>query len=416
MSVRRYALRAKWVFPVRGEPVENGYVTVEGETIREIGSHSPPDRCVDLGDVALLPALINCHTHLEFSDIPTPLGRAGMPFPEWIGQVVRRRRQQMASEAELDRLRNAAWQQGYEECRSSGVAALGDIATLPWSWERLARQPRGQHTTVFLELLGLSERHLPELLAAAETHLDPASRCPGTTAGLSPHAPYTVHPDLLKGAVALATRYNAPLAMHLAESPEELEILATGAGPFASLLQELGVWQPQLFSGGTRPLDYLRVLDAAPRVLVVHGNYLVRDEMAWLAQRAQRMTVIYCPRTHDYFGHARYPLGELLQRGVAVALGTDSRASNPDLSLMEEMRHVARQFPEVSGADILALGTQRGASALGLENRFGDLAVGKVAELTVVPLTSQEAADPYQLLWEGGPARRLEVDALENRK
>ncbi len=112
------------------------------------------------------------------------------------------------------------------------------------------------------------------------------------------------------------------------------------------------------------------------------------------------MTVVYCPRTHARFGHRPYPLAKLLSAGVPVALGTDSRASNPDLSVLAEMRLVAQQHPGVAPETILKLGTQAGAEALGCGAEFGTLAAGAPANLTIVPLPDRDAADPYELLFD----------------
>ena len=160
-----------------------------------------------------------------------------------------------------------------------------------------------------------------------------------------------------------------PLAMHLAESREEIEFLRDGRGPFRELLESRGVWDPTARPRGARPLDELRMLSRAHRALVVHGNYLDDEEIDFLGRQRRQMAVVYCPRTHAWFGHARYPLEKLLAAGAIVALGTDSRASSPDLSLLAEMRHVAREFPAMSRATILELGTLGGARALGLDAR-----------------------------------------------
>ena len=111
-------------------------------------------------------------------------------------------------------------------------------------------------------------------------------------------------------------------------------------------------------------------------------------------------TVVYCPRTHAYFGHARHPLPRLMALGGSVALGTDSRASNPDLSLLAEMRHVARQFPEIAPTDVLRLGTLAGAQALGRDADLGTLAAGKLANLAIAELPPHDAADPHELLFD----------------
>jgi len=185
--------------------------------------------------------------------------------------------------------------------------------------------------------------------------------------------------------------------MHLAESREELQLLRDGDGPFRRLLEEMDSWREGLF-GGLRPLDYLRKLSAAHRSLVIHGNYLDAEEMAYIGTNADRMSVVYCPRTHEHFAHAAYPLEQMLARGIRVCLGTDSRASTPDLSVLSEMRTVARLHPAIPGPILLELCTANPAAALGLIDSTGTLTPGKQADLTVVPLPNTSASDPHELL------------------
>ncbi len=218
--------------------------------------------------------------------------------------------------------------------------------------------------------------------------------------GLAPHAPYSVHQEVLREIVRLAEAAGRPVAFHLAESREELELLETGQGPFREMLRKMGAWDDQPLAGPRRPLDYLETLAAAPRTLVIHGNYLRGDEIRFLAQRADRMSLVYCPRTHAFFRHAPYPLAQLLDCGVTMALGTDSRASSPDLSILAEMRFLARQHPEIARPTILRLGTLGGAKALGVDRSVGTIEPGKLAHLAIVALPDRNAADPYDLLFD----------------
>ena len=169
------------------------------------------------------------------------------------------------------------------------------------------------------------------------------------------------------------------------------------------MLQRFNAWDPQMISRETRPLDYLRPLSTVNRGLVIHGNYLDATEFDWLQNHPQ-VSVVYCPRTHAYFQHTPHPWRELLDRGVNVALGTDSRGSNPDLSLWREMLLLAMTFPDVDPALILAMGTRSGAVALGCESKAGTLEPGKPAELACVPLPATHDSDCYRLLFSGSDA------------
>ena len=126
----------------------------------------------------------------------------------------------------------------------------------------------------------------------------------------------------------------------------------------------------------------------------------MQQERAFLAEHAERMSLVYCPRTHAYFAHPPYPLAELLAAGVRVALGTDSRASNPDLDLLAEMRHVAQSHPTIDPHDILRMGTLNGAEALGRAGDVGSLATGKIANMIALPLSPDARGRPDELLEE----------------
>jgi cytosine/adenosine deaminase-related metal-dependent hydrolase len=386
---RSFSLRARYVFPVEVPPIADGLVRVVDGRIAAVGPYhrgaAPP--LVDLGNAALLPGLVNAHTHLEFSHLDRPLGRPGMSLPEWIRLLVAHRRQVTGSEA-------AAVEAGLRESFRHGVTALGEIATSDWPSDCFDASPLD--LTVFLELIGLASDRVGAKIEEARRFLaDYAGR--SWQAGLGPHAPYSVHPKLFEKLIEAARRHNAPVAFHLAESREELRLLHDATGPFRELLIDLAAWDADAIPQGTRPLDYLKRLARAPRALVIHGNYLDNEEIALLKTHRATMSLVYCPRTHAYFGHAAYPLARLLEDGVAVALGTDSRASNPDLSLLAEMRFLARRG-DVSLPEVLRLGTLAGAHALGRESELGSLSPGKLASLCAVALPDADAAEPHELL------------------
>ena len=388
-----FALKARYLFPVDIPPVTDGVLTIAGDRIVAVGQNASGRPALDLGNVAILPGLINAHTHLEFSDLSTPIGQPGMPFTNWIAAVVAHRRQQDSSSADIAKDRAAAVGQGLTESLGCGSTTLAEIAIPSWPEQVVESSPI--RTTAFLELLGLSADSIEPLVGQARDHIAAGSGAKWR-AGLSPHAPYTVHPDLLQRAAQVSRKFKVPLA-----------ILRSGTGPFVELLETLDAWDPAAIARGTSPLDYLRVLSQSHRVLVVHGNYLNCGEIEFLAARSEHMSVVFCPRTHAYFGHKDYPLAEMLSAGVNVALGTDSRASNPDLSVLEEMRHISRHHDAVSPADILGLGTTRGAKSLGLDSQLGTLTAGKCADLTVVQLPDTDSGDPYGLLFgSSGPVVR----------
>ncbi|MEO8495901.1 MAG: amidohydrolase family protein [Planctomycetota bacterium] len=391
-----YSLRARYVFPIDRPPIRNGWITVAGGRITATGD-TPISNCRDLGDVAILPGLINAHTHLEFSQLERPLGQAGVSFPDWLREVIRRR--DVTPPEERDAARNRAIRQGVEESIHCGTTTIGEIARLPW--QGIEQRYESVQGVAFLELLGLATARHNELLAAATDYVEARhGNTPSPRAGLSPHAPYTASPKLVEAVAALSARTRTPVAMHLAETREELELLHAGSGLFREFLNELGAWHPDVIPRESTPLDYLKLLAKADRSLIIHGNYLTREEIEFAGRHNERMSVIYCPRTHAYFGHDRYPLQELLDAGVNVALGTDSRASNPDLNMLSELRFAAKQHGDISLETILRLATINAARALGMGATHGSLTPGQQADFVVIPIAPIDRSDPHELLFE----------------
>jgi cytosine/adenosine deaminase-related metal-dependent hydrolase len=389
-----WSLRARWVFPVAAPPLENGSVTVEGERIAAVGAAGARKPGVDLGDAAVLPGLVNAHTHLDLSGFRQPVPFAG-DFTAWLGAVVAHRRGRPPEQVAAD------VRAGLAQSLARGVTLLGDISAQGSSWPALAGAPI--RSVVFYELLGLpgdrAGRAWADALAWVRDH--PATDT--CRPGLSPHAPYSVRASLFRACAALAGARGLPVATHLAETAAEAELLARHAGPFADFLRGLGAWEP----AGLVPdaAAVLRQSAAVPRLLLAHGNYL--DPAALLPPGA---TVVYCPRTHAHFGHPPHPFRALLARGARVALGTDSLASNPDLDVLAEARFLHRRDPDFPGDQLLRMATLAGAEALGRAAEAGSLEPGKSADLAVVPLGPEAAAgaDPYRRLLAGAePVRRV---------
>ena len=382
------ALRARYVFPVTSPPIRDGCVLIWDGAVIEVGPSLPDHvqaNVVDLGNVALLPGLCNAHTHLEFSKLGAPVGSQGMPFPDWIRQVIVLRREHPELFAD-------AVEAGISESLSLGITRVADIAQAPWPEEL---DDADLEVLTLRELIAPTIARLEAARSIAKGHFVESGKSLNIQAGLSPHAPYTVHPELLSGALEISRVTNCTVAMHLAETREELEFMRTGGGPLRLLLDELGAWDGGLGPFPQRPMDYLRRLAGASRVLVIHGNYLDDEEIAFLAANAHKMRVVYCPRTHAYFGHDRYPLAKMLAAGVHVAFGTDSRASNPDLSILEEMRWAAREHPDVAPEKILWCGTVGDRTWLPDWPLLGR--VGMIA----VELPDRDAEDPHELLLGG---------------
>lgn len=383
---QRLSLLARLVLPISLPPLPGGFVSIQGETIVHVGRQPAFGPIIDLGDVVILPSLVNAHTHLEFSALPEPIP-PGQGFTDWLRKVIDYRRSMR--EGALA----AAAATGLSDSKSFGITALGEIATANWSEEPFLDAELD--TTVFQEFLGLSPNRAGTLVRAAQEHANRLNR-PHLRyrVGLSPHAPYSIHPDVISHVAQMATN-RIPLAMHLAESRDEIELLQNQSGPLRTLLDSLEAWSDGVIPQGQRPLHYLRLLAAAARALIIHGNYLDTEEINFISQCRGRMSVVYCPRTHSHFRHETYPLAKMLAAGVRMVIATDSRASNPDLNLLEDMNHAARMHADVSPRELFRMVTCHAAEALGLGDSFGSIQANRPANLIVLSPWNRDSEEPY---------------------
>ncbi len=374
-------------------------VVIDRGRIAGVGPRAGRAVDVNLGNVAIVPGFVNAHTHLELSPLEHERKQPSRPENEvaWLKSVVQHRRKHG-----LETLRGAV-ASNLDECLAAGTTLLADTTTAGLSWDQIAAAP--VRAVVFAELIGLRRERGLQTSEDAWSWISSVGHDAQVAAcarpGLSPHAPYSTAGWLYHRAAAS----KLPLSTHLAEMPEEEELLATRAGPLREFLEDLGAWDDEWEPIGARPADFVRKgeLRQADWILA-HGNYLEPDEFWQLRPEAaagkHRVAVAYCPRTHARFGHAPHPFRAMLERGVVVCLGTDSRASSPSLSILDEARFLRRHDPSLNGPLLLTMATLFGAWALRAENASGSLRAGKSADLAIVALPNRDAADPHELLFE----------------
>jgi cytosine/adenosine deaminase-related metal-dependent hydrolase len=382
-----WTLTARWIVPVDQPPLKQGTLTISRRRLVHVDPQGRRRADQDLGNVAILPGLVNSHTHLDLSGLHGRVPPTA-DFTAWLRAIMHHRRSQTPAQVQADT------RAGLAAALASGTTLLGDISDQGLSWPVLAEGPvRG---VVFYELLGLTRVRAQQTWAAACQWLRNHPGSERLRPGLSPHAPYSVRRSLFRAASHLAQQQQLPVAIHTAESTAELELLGQHTGPFHRFLKELGVWDAEGLV--TSPAELLELNRAVAHLLLIHGNYL-EPTIAVGPNRA----VVYCPRTHAVFQHSPHPFRELLAAGVRVALGTDSLASNPDLDLFAEARYLHEHYPDVPGSVLVRMATLDGAAALGLSAEVGTLTPGKRADLVVLGLPNQETSDPCTLLLESAP-------------
>jgi len=370
-----HTLTARWVFPASSPPLERGTVTVSDGKIAAVearGTRTPDE---DLGNVAIIPGLVNTHTHLDLSG-----ARGLIPptdpdhFTDWLRGVIAYRRTRTPEQVQAD-IRD-----GLAECLRAGTTLIGDIAAEGRSWDTLADAKT--RAVVFRELIGVSDERWRVTLFALTRWDREHTNTVTCRKAASPHAPYSVGRALIRSIPS-----NGWITtVHFAESPGEMELLERRTGPFREFLESLGIWYPE------RIADVRWVLWRTRRTshsLLAHCNYLPPETVF-----GENQSVVYCPRTHAAFGHPPHPFRDFLARGVRVCLGTDSLASNPDLDILAEARFVRARYPDFPGDLLLKMVTLAGAEALGWADECGSLEAGKSADVVAVSLPDRDAAAP----------------------
>ena len=375
-----WTLTARWLFPISQPPLERGTVTIQGERIVAVEPHGSRAADVDLGDAAIIPGFVNAHTHLDLSGLrgqapPTP------DFTAWLRQVIAHRRGRTPEQVLAD------VRAGLAESLRFGTTLLGDISGNGASWDELAAAPI--RAVVFREMLGLTKERAAQSWAETDQWLAAHPATPTCRPGISPHAPYSVRSSLFFA----ASSRGVPAAVHLSESTAERELLGHRRGPFVPFLQELGVWDPDGLAEDAEHI--VRLFNGPSPALFIHCNYLPSDTPI-----PPNGSIVYCPRTHAAFGHPPHPFRDFLARGIRVALGTDSLASNPDLDLLAEARFLQQEYSDLGGATLLRMATLSGAEALGWSDETGSLDAGKMADLVVLALPARDTSDPHSLIFD----------------
>lgn len=370
-------LHARIVLPLGAPPIENGVVAVEEGRITVVGRREdvPGGPVCDLGEVVLMPGLINAHCHLDY----TVMRGAILPqasFANWIRRINDLKR----TLTDEDYLRSIT--AGFGELRRWGTTGVFNIEAFPELMVRMPPPPL--RTWWFYELLDIRNRvHTDDVVAGALTFFGKRPDWLGGF-GLSPHAPYSTSAELYELTRFCAEKHGMPWTTHLAETAEEMEMFAGASGEMFDFLKALG--RPMDDAGGTTPVRRILGGDLVPRGgLLTHMNCLSADDWDLLAARVGEVAVVHCPNCHEYFARPPFELEKMRALGVPVCLGTDSLASNSALNLFSEMRTVRHRHPSLANAEILDMVTRAPARAIGLAGLLGEIAVGACADLIAVP-------------------------------
>ena len=422
-------IRARTVVTMDGAPIENGAVAVSGNQIDDSPSGSSPSRAarlcraaltgsvvdvgqfdqikkrnageiVDLGEQALLPGLINAHCHLDYTCL-----RGKIPpqktFTDWI-RAINAEKARLSSGDYLSSIN-----EGFDEAKRFGTTTVANLTAFPdlvpeihasirtWWYAELIDVRAPERANEIVDLV----RHRTDSLRRAIESLKPAPNW-----GLAPHALFTASKNLYERCEEIARRENVLLTTHLAESREEMEMFRDASGPLYEFLK--GIGRPMDDCGNETPLErFLDLIDRGgspnrPQAIevnrpylpwiVAHLNELAESDFELLQNAKGQFHVVHCPCSHDYFKHSQFPFQRLHSLGFNVCLGTDSLASNENLSLFAEMRAFQRSEPGISPDEILKMVTVNPAIALHQENTIGRIRPGSCADLIAVPCSERD--------------------------
>jgi 5-methylthioadenosine/S-adenosylhomocysteine deaminase len=366
-------IRAGRVHPVTAPPIEDGAVLVDATgRIVAVGPHphvpTPPGtEVLEFPDGALVPGLVNCHTHLELTHLG---GRnTERDFTTWIRRI-RELKETTPPEAFYE-----AAVAGVKACWARGVTCVAETGSTGAVMQAL--HDLGGRGIVYHEVFGPDPAKVSASVADLEAAVVQLRRLATSQLrlGVSPHAPYTVSAPLYEAVAAFARHEQLPVAVHLAESKEESEFVRDGAGPFADALRARGI---AVEARHCSPVAYLAQRGVLrPGVLCIHCVQVDADDVRMLA--AARASIAHCRRSNQAHGHGTAPLTTFRVAGLRVGLGTDSVVSVGDLDLWAEADAAV-----LAWEDALRMLTIEGARALGWEHEIGSLEVGKAADLAVL--------------------------------
>jgi cytosine/adenosine deaminase-related metal-dependent hydrolase len=387
-------IHASWVCPVSGPPLEDAAVGIENGRVVEVRSGSnvrAADADTSFPGCALLPGFVNAHTHLELTVLRGYL--ENLSFPEWIRKLTRTKYEELSTDDLMVSSRLGAM-----ECLLAGVTTVGEVMDIGTGWDIMAEL--GMHGVAYQEVFGPDQTQADGAMAALQKNLGRARQ--GETnarrLGVSPHAPYTVSAALYDKVGKLAAAERLPLAVHIAESEDEVRFVRDGTGPFADNWRSRDI---PVTAHGTTPLGYLeRMGILGPGTLAIHAIHASADDIQALAD--QGTAVVHCPKSNLKLGHAVAPVTAFHAAGIPVGLGSDSVASNNGVDMFEEMRlavYLQRSrtgnLQEMSASEALRMATLDGAMCLGLESELGSIEEGKLADLTIVDLSEPALTPSY---------------------
>jgi 5-methylthioadenosine/S-adenosylhomocysteine deaminase len=376
--------------------LKNGAIAIEGSRIVGVGTREDIARKYQSTNIqnfnqsAIIPGLINAHTHLELTAMRGYLENEESDFFAWLRKLTVARLERMTPD---DIQVSATW--GACEAARAGITSVGDASDSA-AMSMAALKAVGLRGIVFQESFGPDPRLVEENVAKLKTKVAQVREIGSdlVKVGISPHAPYTVCGSQLELIAEFAITEGLPVMMHAAESAAEESFVREGFGIFADGLAKREIeWAAQ----GISTIQYLKKRNVlATRPLLAHCIRVDDADIETLAETNSK--VAHCPKSNAKLGHGRAPFVKFLAHGIDVGLGSDSVASNNTCDILEESRFaalIARSDGPVSAQDVLSAATVGGAACLGMKGAIGEITEGAQADVAVLSLGGSHQVPIY---------------------
>lgn len=368
-------INADYIFPVSSPPINNGIVIIddEGVVVEVSEAKGQATGEIEKFEGIIIPGFVNAHCHLELSHMKGEIAeKTGLPG--FISEVIPKR-----GKSSVEDIKKAIVN-AEEEMIRNGIVAVGDISNADHSFEQKNRKRLVYHT--FIEAFDLN----PE---KAKITFDQAvnlkSSIGNLQSSITPHAPYTVSGKLME----FIDNLKQPLlSIHNQESASENEMFLTGTGPLAEMMRNAGVDIDSRSRAKNSLLFTLGAMMESQQVLLVHNTFTSREDIELLKHYVSgselKVALCLCPRANLYIEGRLPDIPMFIKEDMKITLGTDSMASNWNLSILEEMKVISKHFPKIPFETLLSWATRNGAEVLGFENELGSIEKGKKPGLNLI--------------------------------
>lgn len=398
-------LSAEIVLPISGAPVYNGAILISNGKIKEIDtkerllSKYKNEEYLNLKDTALMPGLINLHTHLELTVLKGLINNNNMATTSektnlinWILALIESKKRYSRDEL------SSGIKIGIKEAISTGTTTIADLTTSSVFGESFyAIKEAKLRGFVFVEVLNFDSSAAVAYWKDTQKVIEQIRKDENSLAsiGIAPHSIYSVSSKLLKIVRDYAIKEKIKMSMHVAESMEEKEFVSKSKGIIKDIYHKKFNWNGKRdFKRYPSSIEYIDKNGLLSKdLLAVHCVHLTDEDMKRLSEN--NTPVVLCPRSNTFIGVGIAPFDKLASMGITIGIGTDSCASNYSLNMWDEMRFAYLFYRKTSrtnikAEDIIKCGTINGAKALDISNKVGTLDIGKEADLIAVRLHKKD--------------------------